>query len=48
MFQVSVIEIYNETIRDLLSQNPASSRLEVKLQQDGTLHVPGESALIHS
>lgn len=38
--QVSVIEIYNESVRDLLSSEPAD-KLDIKLNQDGNLHVPG-------
>jgi len=38
--KVSVLEIYNETVRDLLSSDP-SDKLDIKLNQDGNLHVPG-------
>ncbi|XP_052714460.1 kinesin-like protein KIFC3 isoform X4 [Crassostrea angulata] len=37
---VSVMEIYNEMIRDLLSGDP-SYKMEVKMKSDGGLHVPG-------
>ncbi|KAF6019824.1 hypothetical protein EB796_021863 [Bugula neritina] len=40
--KVSVLEIYNETVRDLLSSDP-SDKLDIKLNQDGNLHVPGLS-----
>ncbi|RUS70443.1 hypothetical protein EGW08_021792, partial [Elysia chlorotica] len=36
----SMLEIYNETIRDLLSSDP-SDKLEVKLKPDGGVYVPG-------
>ncbi|XP_048752389.2 kinesin-like protein KIFC3 isoform X3 [Ostrea edulis] len=37
---VSVMEIYNEMIRDLLSGDP-SYKMEVKMNPEGGLHVPG-------
>lgn len=37
---VSVMEIYNEMIRDLLSGDP-SYKMEVKMKSEGGLHVPG-------
>ncbi|KAM9409695.1 kinesin-like protein KIFC3 isoform 2-T2 [Pholidichthys leucotaenia] len=39
---VSMVEIYNETLRDLLAQNPAD-KLDIKLNPDGSgqLYVPG-------
>jgi len=36
---ISVTEIYNETIRDLL--NPGNKKLDVKMNPDGTSGVPG-------
>jgi kinesin family protein C2/C3 len=42
--QVSLMEIYNETIRDLVDPKDESGedkKLDVKLQQDGGTHVPG-------
>ena len=39
---VSCIEIYNESIRDLLGSNP-TSKLDVKLNPGGGVHVPGLS-----
>lgn len=38
--RVSVIEIYNEMVRDLLSSS-ADQKLDIKLNSDGHLHVPG-------
>ncbi|XP_020217268.1 kinesin-like protein KIN-14R isoform X2 [Cajanus cajan] len=38
---VSVLEVYNEQIRDLLATGPTSKRLEVKLASEGFHHVPG-------
>ncbi|XVE86888.1 hypothetical protein DITRI_Ditri18aG0071600 [Diplodiscus trichospermus] len=38
---VSVLEVYNEQIRDLLSTSPASKRLEVKQSAEGFHNVPG-------
>ncbi|XP_046585114.1 kinesin-like protein KIFC3 isoform X1 [Haliotis rubra] len=37
---VSVVEIYNENLRDLLN-NDNGSKLEVKMNPDGGFHVPG-------
>ena len=37
---VSVLEIYNEMIRDLLGGDP-TSKLEVKMNPEGGVHVPG-------
>ncbi|CAH1774176.1 unnamed protein product [Owenia fusiformis] len=37
---VSVMEIYNEMLRDLLSSDP-SYKMEIKRNQDGSLYVPG-------
>ncbi|KAL2943514.1 Kinesin-like protein KIN-14Q [Bienertia sinuspersici] len=43
--RVSVLEVYNEQIRDLLASgtqpNVASKRLEIKQSSEGVLHVPG-------
>ncbi|KAI5436109.1 variant 2, Kinesin-like protein KIN-14R [Lathyrus oleraceus] len=38
---VSVLEVYNEQIRDLLATGPASKRLEIKQSSEGYHHVPG-------
>ncbi|KAE8701147.1 dof zinc finger protein DOF5.7-like [Hibiscus syriacus] len=38
---VSVLEVYNEQIRDLLSTSPTSKRLEIKQSAEGFHHVPG-------
>lgn len=38
---VSVLEVYNEQIRDLLATSPASKKLEVKQASEGSHHVPG-------
>ncbi|KAK8995797.1 hypothetical protein V6N11_076055 [Hibiscus sabdariffa] len=38
---VSVLEVYNEQIRDLLSTSPTSKRLEIKQSSEGFHHVPG-------
>ncbi|XP_024639990.1 kinesin-like protein KIN-14R isoform X2 [Medicago truncatula] len=38
---VSVLEVYNEQIRDLLATGPASKRLEIKQNYEGHHHVPG-------
>lgn len=38
--KVSVMEIYNENLRDLLSDSPAS-KLDIKLNTEGGLYVPG-------
>ncbi|KAL0733664.1 hypothetical protein Bca4012_009874 [Brassica carinata] len=38
---VSVLEVYNEQIRDLLATSPASKKLEIKQSFDGSHHVPG-------
>ncbi|XP_005099275.1 kinesin-like protein KIFC3 [Aplysia californica] len=39
--EASVMEIYNEQIRDLLNPDPINNKLEVKLRPEGGLHVPG-------
>lgn len=41
-----MLEIYNETVRDLLSDDP-SDKLDIKLNQEGNLHVRGELCFIH-
>ncbi|OEL34460.1 Kinesin-4 [Dichanthelium oligosanthes] len=42
MFSVSILEVYNEKIRDLLDEsNDQSKRLDVKQSADGTQEVPG-------
>ncbi|GAU23303.1 hypothetical protein TSUD_237570 [Trifolium subterraneum] len=38
---VSVLEVYNEQIRDLLATGPTSKRLEIKQTSEGYHHVPG-------
>ncbi|GKV33546.1 hypothetical protein SLEP1_g42045 [Rubroshorea leprosula] len=38
---VSVLEVYNEQIRDLLATAPASKRLEIRQASEGFHHVPG-------
>ncbi|XP_057962155.1 kinesin-like protein KIN-14R [Malania oleifera] len=38
---VSVLEVYNEQIRDLLATSPASKKLEIKQASEGFHHVPG-------
>ncbi|OIV93026.1 hypothetical protein TanjilG_20688 [Lupinus angustifolius] len=38
---VSVLEVYNEQIRDLLATGPTSKRLEIKQGSEGSHHVPG-------
>ncbi|KAJ8765447.1 hypothetical protein K2173_014569 [Erythroxylum novogranatense] len=38
---VSVLEVYNEQIRDLLATSPASKKLEIKQSSEGFRHVPG-------
>ncbi|KAK8663851.1 hypothetical protein V6N13_083656 [Hibiscus sabdariffa] len=38
---VSVLEVYNEQIRDLLSTSSTSKRLEIKQSAEGFHHVPG-------
>ncbi|KAL8151982.1 hypothetical protein V2J09_021790 [Rumex salicifolius] len=38
---VSVLEIYNEQIRDLLSTSPPTKRLDIKQTPEGSHYVPG-------
>ncbi|PPD66188.1 hypothetical protein GOBAR_DD36937 [Gossypium barbadense] len=38
---VSVLEVYNEQIRDLLATEPASKRLGIRQASEGFHHVPG-------
>ncbi|XP_061343234.1 kinesin-like protein KIN-14R [Gastrolobium bilobum] len=38
---VSVLEVYNEQIRDLLATGQTSKRLEIKQVSEGSHHVPG-------
>ncbi|KAL6959539.1 hypothetical protein U1Q18_039692 [Sarracenia purpurea var. burkii] len=38
---VSVLEVYNEQIRDLLAASPTSKKLEIKQATEGFHHVPG-------
>ncbi|XP_023887362.2 kinesin-like protein KIN-14R [Quercus suber] len=38
---VSVLEVYNEQIRDLLATSPTSKKLEIKQASEGSHHVPG-------
>lgn len=41
----SVLEIYNENLRDLLTRSNNNTKLEAKLSKDGTVHVPGLTAM---
>uniref|UniRef100_A0A7N0TDB9 Kinesin motor domain-containing protein n=1 Tax=Kalanchoe fedtschenkoi TaxID=63787 RepID=A0A7N0TDB9_KALFE len=38
---VSVLEVYNEQLRDLLAALPSSKKLEIKQGSEGSHHVPG-------
>ncbi|KAI3947610.1 hypothetical protein MKX01_034275, partial [Papaver californicum] len=38
---VSVLEVYNELIRDLLATSPATKKLEIRQASEGVHHVPG-------
>ncbi|XP_058069432.1 kinesin-like protein KIN-14R [Magnolia sinica] len=38
---VSVLEVYNEQIRDLLATSPSSKKLEIRQAAEGAHHVPG-------
>ncbi|XP_037427517.1 kinesin-like protein KIN-14E [Triticum dicoccoides] len=38
---VSVLEVYNEQIRDLLATSPSCQKLEIKQAGEGSHHVPG-------
>ncbi|XP_059460416.1 kinesin-like protein KIN-14R isoform X1 [Corylus avellana] len=38
---VSVLEVYNEQIRDLLASAPTSKKLEIRQASEGVHHVPG-------
>ncbi|XP_061988594.1 kinesin-like protein KIN-14R [Rosa rugosa] len=38
---VSVLEVYNEQIRDLLATSSTSKRLEMRQASEGTHHIPG-------
>ncbi|KAL1833550.1 hypothetical protein ACET3Z_003201 [Daucus carota] len=38
---VSVLEVYNEQIRDLLATSPSSKKLEIKQAPEGSHHIPG-------
>ncbi|TQD73797.1 hypothetical protein C1H46_040674 [Malus baccata] len=38
---VSVLEVYNEQIRDLLAASPTSKRLEMRQAPEGAHHIPG-------
>ncbi|XP_031481907.1 kinesin-like protein KIN-14R [Nymphaea colorata] len=38
---ISVLEVYNEQIRDLLDPAPSSKKLEVRQEAEGVHHVPG-------
>ncbi|KAK2659962.1 hypothetical protein Ddye_006495 [Dipteronia dyeriana] len=38
---VSVLEVYNEQIRDLLATSPTSKKLEIRQASEGVHHVPG-------
>ncbi|XP_059172846.1 kinesin-like protein KIFC3 isoform X2 [Physella acuta] len=39
--EASMLEIYNETIRDLLNPDTPTDKLEVKMKPEGGLYVPG-------
>ncbi len=41
----SVLEIYNEQLRDLLTRDKSGAKLEAKLARDGSVHVPGLTAM---
>ena len=41
MITVSMLEVYNENIRDLLTDNGGDTKLEVKMGEYGN-HVPGQ------
>ena len=41
------MEIYKETVRDLLTNGPAD-KLDIKLNQEGNLHVPGGDRRLNS
>ncbi|KAD4584676.1 hypothetical protein R6Q59_036491 [Mikania micrantha] len=41
MISISVLEVYNEQIRDLLATSRASKKLEVRQASEGSHHVPG-------
>ncbi|KAJ7943755.1 Kinesin-like protein [Quillaja saponaria] len=46
---VSVLEVYNEQIRDLLATAPTSKKLEIKQASEGFHHVPGTvEAKVHN
>ncbi|KAI9201527.1 hypothetical protein LWI28_024840 [Acer negundo] len=38
---VSVLEVYNEQIRDLLATSPTAKKLEIRQASEGVHHVPG-------
>ena len=38
---VSVIEVYNETVRDLLTSSSTQQRLDIKQRPGGGVYVPG-------
>ncbi|KAG6705131.1 hypothetical protein I3842_07G166200 [Carya illinoinensis] len=38
---ISVLEVYNEQIRDLLATSPTSKKLEIRQAPEGAHHVPG-------
>ncbi|XP_010254592.1 PREDICTED: kinesin-like protein KIF3B isoform X2 [Nelumbo nucifera] len=38
---VSVLEVYNEQIRDLLATSPSQKRLEIRQASEGVHHIPG-------
>jgi kinesin family protein C2/C3 len=37
---MSVLEVYNDTLRDQLAENGAAGRLEIKQTGDGGVHIP--------
>ncbi|BFZ23980.1 hypothetical protein BsWGS_27019 [Bradybaena similaris] len=39
--ETSMMEIYNESLRDLLNPDPNTNKLEVKMKQEGGFYIPG-------
>lgn len=37
---ISVLEVYNDTLRDQLAENGAAGRLEIKQAREGGIHIP--------
>ena len=42
---ISVMEVYNDMVRDQLSDNGAGYRLEVKHSKDGKVFIPGLTSI---